>query len=113
MRILINALFLIPDRVGGSETYARGLIDGLAALDTSDEYILCLGPEAAPTFTPDDSRWRIVRSPKPSRNRALRLILEQVWVPRVADATGATLIHSLGYTARWSRLRRASRRSTT
>jgi glycosyltransferase involved in cell wall biosynthesis len=98
MRILINALFLIPGRVGGSETYLRALIDGLARQDVEHEFILCIGSEAARTFTPPNSQWRILTSPTPSSRRALRLAVEQTWLPGVARQLRADVIHSAGYT---------------
>src|SRR5262249_39358284 len=98
MRILINALFLIPGRVGGTETYIRGLVDGLAAIDAANEYLLCLGPEAAETFRPPNELWRIAVSPRPSVNRPMRIGLEQTWLPRMASRFRADLIHSTGYT---------------
>jgi glycosyltransferase involved in cell wall biosynthesis len=99
MRILINGLYLIPDGVGGSETYLRGLVSGLAKVDAESEFILCLGREAAPTFEPPNDRWRILSSTRPSSNRPLRLLLEQVWLPRVAAKLGVDVIHSAGYTS--------------
>jgi glycosyltransferase involved in cell wall biosynthesis len=99
MRILINGLFLIPNAVGGTETLLRGLVQGLAAVDDVNEYVLCLGPEAVPTFTTPNARWRIIKSPFPSTQRAVRIGLEQIWLPRVASTLGAHLIHSTGYTA--------------
>jgi glycosyltransferase involved in cell wall biosynthesis len=98
MRIAINALFLIPDRVGGSETYVRGLVQGLGETDPGNEYMLCLGPEAAPTFQAPNARWRIVTSPMASSRRAARLALEQTWLPQVAARWRAHIVHSAGYT---------------
>ena len=95
---MLNALFLIPDRVGGSETYVRGVVQGLSDTDSDNEYILCVGPEAAPTFVPANSRWRIVTSPAASSRRPARLALEQTWLPRVAAGVQADVIHSMGYT---------------
>jgi glycosyltransferase involved in cell wall biosynthesis len=99
MRILINGLFVVPNRVGGSETYLRGLIEGLARIDTHNDYILCVGPEAAGTFHAPNERWRVVASPTRSARRPQRLLLEQGWLPIVASRSGADLIHSAGYTA--------------
>ncbi|MBV9169609.1 MAG: glycosyltransferase family 4 protein [Chloroflexi bacterium] len=99
MRILINGLYLIPGKVGGSETYLRGLIEGLTEINQEDEYVLALGPEAAATLSPSDERWRIVIAPWPSELRPGRLLLEQVWLPRVATRLKVDLIHSAGYTS--------------
>src|SRR5436190_20494448 len=98
MRIIINGLFVVPNQVGGSETYLRGLVEGLARVDAGNQYILCLGPETAPTFHAPNERWRILASPARSARRALRLMLEQLWLPTVAAQLGADLIHSAGYT---------------
>lgn len=98
MRVLINALFLLPGRVGGSETYVRGLIRGLGHVDQRNEYWLCVGPEAAPTLAPPSDRWRLVVSPTRSMQRPVRLLMEQTWLPSMASRIRADVIHSMGYT---------------
>jgi len=98
MRVVINGLFVIPRQVGGSETYLRALVAGIAAIDNESEFILCLGPEASPTFDVPNPRWRIATSPAPSRQRPLRLAAEQTWLPRLARTFRADVIHSAGYT---------------
>jgi glycosyltransferase involved in cell wall biosynthesis len=99
VRILINALFLIPNQVGGSETYARALVDALTQLDRDNRYVLCVAPEAAAAFRRLPGNWRLVVSPLGSTWRPGRLMLEQTWLPRVAQTANADVIHSLGYTA--------------
>jgi glycosyltransferase involved in cell wall biosynthesis len=99
MRIAINALFLVPNRVGGSETYLRGLIRGFDRLATTDQFVLIVGPEAVGTFTGLSERWRVVASPVASAKRAQRILLEQTWLPVVARRLGADVLHSAGYTA--------------
>jgi len=99
MRVAINALVLRPNRLGGVETYIRGLVEGLTRIDTGDTYILVTGPEAAPTFQLPSKQWRLVVSPVASERRALRQMAEQVWLPYVARRFGADLIHSTCYTA--------------
>ncbi len=98
MRILVNALFLIPNGVGGSETYLRCLLNALGDVDQENDYVLCLSPEAAPTFRAPGPHWRIVVSPLGSKRRPGRLALEQTWIPRVAAAVRADVVHSPGYT---------------
>jgi glycosyltransferase involved in cell wall biosynthesis len=99
LRILINALFLIPNQVGGSETYLRALIDALTKIDRANQYILCVAPEAAAVFRRLPGNWRVVVSPLASTWRPGRLLLEQTWLPRVAATVNADVIHSPGYTA--------------
>jgi glycosyltransferase involved in cell wall biosynthesis len=99
MRIAINAMFLIPSGVGGSETYLRSLVDALAGLATGDEFLLVVGPESAPSFDQRAPGWRICSSPLASRRRPARLLLEQTWLPTLAARARCDLIHSAGYTA--------------
>jgi glycosyltransferase involved in cell wall biosynthesis len=99
VRVAINALFLVPNRVGGSETYLRGLVRGLDRLDSPAELALIVGPEAASTFSGLSDRWRVVTCPVPSTRRAQRMLLEQTWLPVVARRLGADVLHSAGYTA--------------
>ncbi len=45
MRIGINALFMIPGIVGGSETILRNLISNLVSIDSHNEYVLFTNQE--------------------------------------------------------------------
>lgn len=101
MRILLNALFLRPGQVGGSETYVRGLIAGLAGVDHQNEYVLCVSHAAAKTFTRPDQRWQIVVAPTGAASAPRRLLFEQTWLPRIARALDVDVTHSLGYTGPW------------
>jgi glycosyltransferase involved in cell wall biosynthesis len=101
VRILLNALFLRPRLVGGGETYARGLIAGLATIDTRNQYLLCLSPAAAQTFTRPNERWQLLVSPARVVSVPLRMLLEQTWLPRLARVSDVDLTHSLGYTGPW------------
>ena len=40
MRIGVNALYLIPGKVGGTEIYLRNLLPALAAIDRENEYLI-------------------------------------------------------------------------
>jgi glycosyltransferase involved in cell wall biosynthesis len=104
MRIALNGMFLIPGQVGGSETYLRSLVRALASLETGDEYVLIVGRETAPTFRLASPAWRVCPSPVVSRRRVARLILEQTWLPIIAQRAHCDVIHSAGYTAPLLRL---------
>jgi glycosyltransferase involved in cell wall biosynthesis len=101
MRILLNALFLRPNQVGGSETYVRGLVAGLGNIDQHNHYVLCLSPAAAHTFARPNERWRILAAPATVASASRRLIIEQIWLPRVARMLRVDVTHSLGYTGPW------------
>ena len=93
MRIGINALYLIPGEVGGTERYARKLVEHLG---TRDEVVVFSNDEAGDTWTGDA---RIVRCPVRARSRPARIAWEQTTLPRWARREGVDVLHSLGYTA--------------
>ena len=39
LRIGVNALYLIPGGVGGTEIYLRGLLTALAEIDAANQYL--------------------------------------------------------------------------
>jgi glycosyltransferase involved in cell wall biosynthesis len=108
MHVALNLVYLVPGETGGMETYARELIPRLA--DRDDLRLTALvNREAAAAGGP----WlelphEIV--PVHARNRLEWIRGEQQHVPRMADRTGADLVHSLASTAP---LRGRARRITT
>jgi glycosyltransferase involved in cell wall biosynthesis len=99
VKIGINALFLIPGKVGGSETYLRSLVRALQALPGDHAYVLYTNREAAGTFELVDPRWREVRCPVAATNRIARMAYEQLALPLHAYRDRLDLLHSPGYTA--------------
>src|SRR5262245_1050427 len=99
MHVLINALYLRPGRVGGTETYLRGLVAGLHEVDDENNYTLCVSQDAAHTFPTLGKRWKLRVAPIAAASRAARLLVEQTWVPRIASSLRCDVIHSAGYTA--------------
>jgi hypothetical protein len=55
IRIGVNALFLRPGRIGGGETYARGLLAGFQSLNLPYEFVVFLNAKAYPTLAELDS----------------------------------------------------------
>jgi glycosyltransferase involved in cell wall biosynthesis len=98
MRIGINALFLIPGKVGGSETYVRALVRALQELGDANEYILYTNRENAGTFELVNPRFREVRCPVVASNRAARMGWEQLVLPLQALRDRLDVLHSPGYT---------------
>ncbi len=95
MRIGINLLYLIPGKVGGTETYARELIPRLAK---NNQLVLFCGREAAATFCPSKNI-EIVTIPVNSSNRFARILAEQTLLPWLGYAHKVEIIFSLGYSA--------------
>jgi glycosyltransferase involved in cell wall biosynthesis len=97
MRIGLNLLYLLPDVVGGTETYARGLLYGLAQLDTQDKFIVFVNQESANWPLPDASNFSRVVCPVHATNRAWRYFFEQIRLPRLLKEHSVDVVHSLGY----------------
>lgn len=97
MRVGINVLYLIPNHVGGTETYARGLIEELEKSDKHNEYYIFCNKENFSTFKAHKNIHPVL-VPITASNRALRLLLEQILLPIFAKLYKLDLLHSLGYT---------------
>jgi glycosyltransferase involved in cell wall biosynthesis len=77
LRIGVNALYLIPGGVGGTEIYLRSLLAELAEIDQANEYVVFTNRETGPDLAP--SRPNFVVAPQPVRaaNRPARILWEQ------------------------------------
>jgi glycosyltransferase involved in cell wall biosynthesis len=94
----LNALFLEPNRVGGTETYVRQLVPELAAAAPGDAFVLYLAREAAATEWDVPANVRLATAPVTSVSRAQRLGWELTGLVVRARRDGVDLIHSLGTT---------------
>lgn len=99
-RIGLNLLFLRPGRIGGGETYARGLLQGLLRLNLPHQFFVFLNAEAYPTFAEFDAT--------PNFKRVLCQVPLSAWWRHVWEQTRfgnlcrsyqLDLLHSLGNVA--------------
>jgi hypothetical protein len=87
MKVGINVLYLVPDDVGGTETYARELIDELSRTKReSDELIIYCNGENYHSFSLNP-RVTAIRVPISAKIRPLRLLAEQIALPIYALST--------------------------
>ena len=84
LRIGINALYLIPGRVGGTEIYLRGLLPALAEIDPVNRYVVFTSREADSQLVPAQSNFRAAVQPVPGVWRPARILWEQVFLPVAA-----------------------------
>ncbi len=98
MIIGFNLLYLFPNAVGGTETYARGLIDGLIKIDNKNKYILFCNRECAPTFF-ESSNIKVIELPISAQNRVKRSLFEVFVLPYYLWKYKIDLVHSLGYSS--------------
>jgi glycosyltransferase involved in cell wall biosynthesis len=97
MKVGLNLLYLIPGCVGGVQTYAEGLLQGLSELDHRHEFTVWLNQKAAAFPLPRRGSFirRIV--PVNGRNRACRYAFEQLVLPMLVRRERIDVLHSLGY----------------
>lgn len=98
MRIGINALYLIPDRVGGSEIYLRRLLEGLAKIDPVNHYVIFTNRENRGSF-PLAENFSEHNCPMRALFRPGRIFWEQAVLPRRVRKERLDLLHSPGFTA--------------
>jgi glycosyltransferase involved in cell wall biosynthesis len=95
MRVGVNALFLIPGEVGGTEVYLRHLLPALTVLDPGLELVLFTNRENHDSF----AGFQRVALGVSARSRPRRILAEQWALPRAARAQDLDLLFSPGYTA--------------
>jgi glycosyltransferase involved in cell wall biosynthesis len=99
MRIGLNLLFLLPNEVGGTETYATSLIEAISNIDHQNEYFLFVNAESAGKQWNVGPNFHPVTCPIRATNRAARFVWEQLVFPFQAIQYRLDVVHSLGYTS--------------
>jgi glycosyltransferase involved in cell wall biosynthesis len=99
MRIGLNLLYLIPGRVGGTETYGLSLMSALSAADRENEYVVFLNREASEIPFPSAANFRRVHCAVSAVHRPLRYAWEQALLPAQLRKYGIDVVHSPGYVA--------------
>jgi glycosyltransferase involved in cell wall biosynthesis len=95
-RVGLNLLFLVPGETGGTEIYARNLVPKLAEERPDLDLVAFVNREAADLSIPGV---RVVPVDVSGRGRARRVIAEQRKLPKLVEANGIQLLHSLGTSA--------------
>jgi glycosyltransferase involved in cell wall biosynthesis len=93
MRIGINALYLIPGGVGGTEIYLRNVLAALEGIDHANEYFVFTNRETGndlPHAVPLDVS---------AANRPARLFFEQTRLPRQLRRLRIDILLNPGFTA--------------
>lgn len=99
MRIGVNALYLIPGGVGGTETYLRALLRTLAEIDAVNEYFIFTNRETDAALVPKQSNFHNVPQGVRAVNRVARLLWEQVRLPFSARRLGLDVMFNPGFTS--------------
>jgi len=99
LRIGVNALYLIPGGVGGTEIYLRNLLAALAEIDSVNQYVVFTNRETGLDLIPD--RANFVRASQPVRAsfRPARIVWEQIALPFAVRKYRLNVLFNPGFTA--------------
>jgi len=101
LRIGVNALYLIPGAVGGTEIYLRSLLQALASIDRRNEYLVYVNAETAAESIPfaASPRFHIVHCNVKARLRPYRIVWEQTFFPIRLRRDRIDVVLNPGFTA--------------
>lgn len=99
LRIGVNALYLIPGGVGGTEIYLRGLLAALAEIDPANRYFVFTNRETGPDLTPKHPNFTAVAQRVRAAWRPARILWEQTALPLAAARLGLDVMLNPGFTA--------------
>jgi glycosyltransferase involved in cell wall biosynthesis len=99
LRIGVNALYLIPGGVGGTEIYLRNLLRALAGIDRTNEYVLFTNRETGRDLAPGQANFRIAGQPVRASFRPARILWEQTILPLAIAGQHIDVLLSPGFTA--------------
>jgi glycosyltransferase involved in cell wall biosynthesis len=97
-RIGVNALYLIPGGVGGTEIYLRRLLEALATVDPNNEYFVFTNLETD-DLVPRNSNFHRIRQAVRARFRPGRILWEQTMLPIAALRYKLDVLFNPGFTA--------------
>jgi glycosyltransferase involved in cell wall biosynthesis len=99
LRIAVNALYLLPGGVGGTEIYLRQLLTALARVDDHNEYLIFTNRETGEDLAPRSARFRHLPQPISAELRPLRILYEQSSLPSVISREHVDLVFNPGFTS--------------
>jgi len=98
LHIGINALYLLPGRVGGAETYTRNLVKWLLAVDPTNTYSIFINEESAGVFDSLAPRLTVVPCAFKASRRPVRILWEQCVLPFQVRSRKIDIVLSTGLT---------------
>jgi glycosyltransferase involved in cell wall biosynthesis len=97
-RIGVNALYLIPAGVGGTEIYLRRLLAALAAVDVANEYFVFTNRETGRDLVPDQANFHYCPQAVRARFRPARILWEQTALAIEASRYKLDVLFNPGFT---------------
>jgi glycosyltransferase involved in cell wall biosynthesis len=99
LRIGVNALYLIPGGVGGTEIYLRSLLRALAQVDRENRYFVFTNRETGGDLAPAARNFTTVPQSVYAESRPARMLWEQTGLPLAAVRLGLDAMFNPGFTA--------------
>ena len=98
LRIGVNALYLIPGGVGGTEIYLRYLLGALGAIDRENQYFVFTNRETREDLAPAQPNFEVVPQPVRAVSRPARLLWEQTGLPLAISRLRLDVLFNPGFT---------------
>src|SRR6266404_537062 len=98
-RIGVNALYLIPARVGGTEIYLRELLKALAEIDNTNEYFVFTNLETGADLVPRQANFHWKPQAVHASFRPARIVWEQIVLPLEIARYRLDVVFNPGFTA--------------
>jgi glycosyltransferase involved in cell wall biosynthesis len=99
LRIGVNALYLIPGGVGGTEIYLRRLLEALARIDMENRYIVFTNRESGTDLVPPRPNFEHAPQPVSGTFRPARILWEQTGLALAASRHRLDVLFNPGFTA--------------
>ncbi|HEY6393006.1 MAG TPA: glycosyltransferase, partial [Bryobacteraceae bacterium] len=99
LRIGVNALYLIPGGVGGTEIYLRNLLDALAGIDQVNQYVVFTNRETGADLVPKQANFLHAPQGVRASFRPSRILWEQFVLPLAIKQQRIDVLLNPGFTA--------------
>lgn len=97
LKIGVNALYLKPGAVGGTEVYLRSLLAAMAVVDQENQWIIFSNSETPRDLMPETANFVWAPQPVGATFRPARILYEQIVLPR--RARNVDVLFNPGFTA--------------
>ncbi len=98
LRIGINALYLLPGRVGGTEIYLTNLLRGLANIDSRNSYFVFVNRETGTGLDTEAPHFQFVHCDVKAAFRPARILFEHFALPRLLERYEIDVLLNPGFT---------------
>ena len=99
LKIGVNALYMLPRRVGGTEIYLRSLLAALAAVDHQNQYLIYSNRETGDDVVPAAKNFKYRPQKVSASFRPGRIIWEQTALPASMRRDKIDVLLNPGFTA--------------